>query len=109
MKYALIFALLAFTLLANACLAGTWWAAVLLAWPGVALALVAGACSCNAPVLFGKRPDGRIAWPNSIYPFLCATGPALGERSRKAVPIGELWSLMIDLRRQVDGRDIHDR
>lgn len=66
MKYAFIFSLLALTLLANACLAATWWAAVLLAWPGLALALVAGAYWCNAPALFGKRPDGRIAWPNRL-------------------------------------------
>jgi Protein of unknown function DUF2625 len=41
----------------------------------------------------------------SIYPFLWAEGPPIGERSRKAVPMAELFGLQFDIRRQVaEGR-----
>lgn len=37
----------------------------------------------------------------SIYPFLWAAGPSVDERSRRAVPIEELWSLHVpDVARQ---------
>jgi hypothetical protein len=39
----------------------------------------------------------------SIYPFLWAEGPPLAERSRRAVPIAELWHLQQDIRRQMSG------
>jgi hypothetical protein len=38
----------------------------------------------------------------SIYPFLWARGPPIGERSRKAVPMAELFALQFDIRRQMD-------
>ena len=34
----------------------------------------------------------------SVYPFLSAAGPPVSERSRRAVPIEELWGLLVDLR-----------
>ncbi len=37
--------------------------------------------------------DGARAF--SIYPFLCADGPPVGERSRRAVPVEELWGLHV--------------
>jgi hypothetical protein len=37
----------------------------------------------------------------SIYPFLWAEGPPIGERSRRAVPMAELFQLQLDLRRQL--------
>ena len=36
-----------------------------------------------------------------IYPFLCAVGPPIAERSRRAVPINEIWGLTIDMRQQM--------
>jgi hypothetical protein len=33
----------------------------------------------------------------SIYPFLCAKGPPLAARSRRAVPVEELWRLALEL------------
>lgn len=32
----------------------------------------------------------------SIYPFLCTEGPTVAERSRRAVPIAELWGLHVE-------------
>ena len=37
----------------------------------------------------------------SIYPFLWAKGPPIGERSRRAVPMAELFGLQFDIRRQL--------
>lgn len=37
----------------------------------------------------------------SVYPFLWAEGPPLGERSRKCVPVDELYRLMLDIRQQL--------
>jgi len=37
----------------------------------------------------------------SIYPFLWAKGPPIGERSRTAVPMAELFGLQFDIRRQL--------
>lgn len=37
----------------------------------------------------------------SIYPFLCAKGPPVGERSRRAVPMAQLYDLQLDLQRQL--------
>ena len=37
----------------------------------------------------------------SVYPFLWAKGPPIGERSRRPVPIAELWDLQQDVRRQL--------
>jgi hypothetical protein len=44
----------------------------------------------------GWRDDvGRLAGDRgfSVYPPLWASGPAIGERSRRAVPVDELWNL----------------
>lgn len=37
----------------------------------------------------------------SIYPFLWAEGPPIGERSRKTVPVEELWGLEMQTRNQI--------
>lgn len=37
----------------------------------------------------------------SIYPFLWAEGPSVAERSRRAVPIEELWGLQMNMRTQM--------
>lgn len=60
MKYAVVFSLLAATLLFNAWLVDGWSAAVPLAWAGISCGLVAIAYWFNAPGVFGKRPDGRL-------------------------------------------------
>jgi len=39
----------------------------------------------------------------SILPFLWAEGPPIADRSRRAVPIAELWDLQQDLRQQLLG------
>jgi hypothetical protein len=39
----------------------------------------------------------------SIYPFLWADGPPVGERTRATVPIHELWSLQRSFLRQMGG------
>ena len=39
----------------------------------------------------------------SIYPFLWAQGPPIGERSRRAVPMAELWGLQLEIQRQLAG------
>jgi hypothetical protein len=39
----------------------------------------------------------------SVFPFLWAEGPPVGERSRRPVPIAELWSLQLDIRAQMTG------
>ncbi len=38
-----------------------------------------------------------------VYPFLWAQGPPLAERSRRPVPMRELWSLQRDVARQIQG------
>jgi hypothetical protein len=38
--------------------------------------------------------DGDRAF--SVYPFLCTAGPPIEQRSRRPVPIEELWSLLAD-------------
>jgi hypothetical protein len=37
----------------------------------------------------------------SFYPFLWAKGPPIGERDRAPVPIAEMYSLVLDFRRQL--------
>lgn len=37
----------------------------------------------------------------SIYPFLWAKGPPIGERSRKVVPMADLFELQFDIQRQL--------
>jgi len=59
-KYAVVFSLLAATLLFNAWLVDEWLAAVPLVWTGISCGLVATAYWLNAPGIFGKRPDGRM-------------------------------------------------
>ncbi len=44
-------------------------------------------------------PDRAI----SVVPFLWAEGPPVGERSRRDVPLEELWRLQLELRRQLAG------
>ena len=48
----------------------------------------------------GNLPGDRAF---SVYPFLWATGPPIAERSRRSVPIAELWALQQDVRRQMGG------
>lgn len=38
----------------------------------------------------------------SVYPFLWSDGPAIAERSRKPVPISELWALTLEMRHQLE-------
>lgn len=42
----------------------------------------------------------------SIQPFLWAEGPQVSERSRRPVPISELWVLQQDIRRQLLDQDM---
>ncbi len=62
MTYAIVFSVLAIGVAFSACWAGSWWQVVLLLWAAASLGLVAVAYGVNAPTVFGKRPDGRIAW-----------------------------------------------
>jgi hypothetical protein len=39
----------------------------------------------------------------SVYPFLWAKGPIIADRSRRAVPLTELWDLQQDIQRQLRG------
>jgi hypothetical protein len=39
----------------------------------------------------------------SVYPFMWADGPPIADRSRRPVPVTELWDLQQDLRRQMRG------
>ena len=39
----------------------------------------------------------------SVYPFIWAEGPPIADRSRRPVPIAELWDLQQDMRRQMRG------
>jgi len=38
-----------------------------------------------------------------VYPFIWTKGPPIAERSRRSVPVGELWDLQQDIRRQLRG------
>lgn len=38
-----------------------------------------------------------------VYPFLWAEGPPIGERSRKVVPMSELFDVTMDMARQLSG------
>ncbi len=69
MKYAVVFSLLAATLLFNAWLVDRWLAAIPLAWASISCGLVAIAYWFNAPGIFGKRPDGRLGVLNAIVLF----------------------------------------
>ena len=66
MKYAIVFSLLATVLVVNTCWAESWWAIILLGWVGASMGLVAAAYWLNTPGVFGKRPDGRVAWLNRL-------------------------------------------
>ncbi|MFZ5896522.1 MAG: DUF2625 domain-containing protein [Myxococcota bacterium] len=71
--------------------------------------------------LFGdlERFYGDFRWPGwreeiaelsgdrafSIYPFLWAEGPPIAERSRRAVPIGELWEMRREIGAQLRESD----
>jgi protein-tyrosine phosphatase len=65
-KYAIVFSLLATVLVVNAFWAESWLAVALLGWAGASMGLVAAAYWLNAPGIFGKRPDGRIARLNRL-------------------------------------------
>jgi hypothetical protein len=39
----------------------------------------------------------------SVYPFIWSEGPPIAERSRRPVPVTELWDLQQDIRRQLRG------
>jgi hypothetical protein len=39
----------------------------------------------------------------SVYPFLWAAGPSIDERSRRPVPIAELWAVQLKMRSQMNG------
>jgi hypothetical protein len=66
-----------------------------------------------SPRLSGFYCDLR--WPNwqdevatltgdqavSVSPFVWAKGPPLGQRSRKSIPVGELFRLTLDIRQQL--------
>jgi Protein of unknown function DUF2625 len=45
----------------------------------------------------------------AIYPFLWAKGPPVAERSRRPVPMAELFDLQFDLRRQISAPDTDQR
>jgi hypothetical protein len=45
-----------------------------------------------------ELPGDRVF---SIYPFLWTKGPPIAERSRKAVPMAELFALQFDIQRQM--------
>jgi protein-tyrosine phosphatase len=60
MKYTFKFGLLGAYLIALAVYLGG--PALLLLWPGASLALVAAAYAGLGPRVYGKRPDGRLAW-----------------------------------------------
>jgi protein-tyrosine phosphatase len=73
MKYGLVFGLLGLYLVGLAAVVGGWtW---LLAWPGASLLLVAVAFVGAGPRLFGKRPDGTVAWWAllTLLPYLLLT------------------------------------
>src|SRR5262245_61817349 len=60
MIYALVFAVFAAYLATLAVLLAPWGLPLL--WPSLSFALVAVAYAGAGPRLFGKRPDGRLAW-----------------------------------------------
>jgi protein-tyrosine phosphatase len=73
MKYAVVFGLLGVYLVGLAVVLGGWgW---LLVWPGISLFVVAGAFAGLGPRVFGKRPDGTLAWwaVLALMPYLLPT------------------------------------
>jgi protein-tyrosine phosphatase len=73
MKYVIVFSLFALYLLALAVLlGGLGW---LLLWPAVSFLLLAAAYAGLGPRIYGKRPDGRLAWwaVLLLLPFLLLT------------------------------------
>jgi len=60
MKYAFVFALFGLYLAALACILGG--LGLLLLWPGISILVLAAAYAGLGPGLYGKRPDGRMAW-----------------------------------------------
>jgi protein-tyrosine phosphatase len=59
-KYAVVFAVFGLYLAAVAVLLGDF--GLLLLWPAVSCFVVAAAYAGVGPAVFGKRPDGRLAW-----------------------------------------------
>jgi hypothetical protein len=39
----------------------------------------------------------------NVFPFLFTKGPPIAERTRRAIPVAELYALQLDLQRQLDG------
>src|SRR6516162_2513044 len=60
MKYAFVFALLGVYLIVLAIVLGG--VGFLLLWPGISFLVLAAAYAGLGPGLYGKRPDGRMAW-----------------------------------------------
>jgi protein-tyrosine phosphatase len=73
MKYPLLFGTMAVAWLLIAVLRGGWW--WIAAWPALSFALVACAYGGAGVGVFGKQPDGRMAWWALILllPFLLMT------------------------------------
>jgi hypothetical protein len=72
MKYAVLFLVLGPALIAEAVICrGLYW---LLVWPGVSLTLVGLAYLRLGPGVFGKKPDGTLAWYSVLLllPYLLA-------------------------------------
>ena len=73
MKYGILFLIMSVFLIGQAvCRNGPYW---LLLWPGTSFALVAGAYLGLGPPVFGKRPDGTMAWHTvaALLPYLLLT------------------------------------
>jgi len=61
MRYAIAFFALGALLIAQALRVSLWWA-WLAAWAGASCLLVGAAYAGAGPAVFGKRPDGAVAW-----------------------------------------------
>lgn len=110
MKYAVVFTLLAATLLCNAWWAETWWCTGLLAWAGIAFALVAMAYAGNAAWIFGKRADGTMrALPTLIllpYRLLAALIWRLNTKLSPEAPWHRIDERLVVGRRLVPGEEL---
>src|SRR5438552_2138394 len=73
MKYTVVFSVFTLYLAGVGVLLGDW--GLLLLWPALSFALVGAAYAGLGPGVFGKRPDGRLAWWALVLlgPFLLFT------------------------------------